>query len=91
MRVHACMNAWMRTTIELDDEVRLALQREAAERGDRGYSDLINEILKRHLGIENEQERERRIAAALDLEGAWGEQEAEAVRARIRESRARWR
>lgn len=85
------MNAWMRTTIELDDEVRTELIRRSAERGDRGYSELINEILRLHLAEDAEHERKRRERLADELEGSWGEEVAEEARRRIKESRANWR
>ena len=39
----------MRTTIEIDDETLKKLRDLASERGERGYSRLINEALERYL------------------------------------------
>lgn len=41
----------MRTTIELDDELRAALLSLAAKRGMRGYSSLVQEALAQYLGL----------------------------------------
>ncbi|MEO8539044.1 MAG: antitoxin VapB family protein [bacterium] len=81
----------MRTTIEIDDEVRAALIRRASERGERGYSDLINEMLRRSLGIENGTEREARARRIEALAGSFSEEQAERMEESIRESRTRWR
>lgn len=81
----------MRTTIELDDEVRAALIKRAAERGDRGYSDLVNEMLKRSLGIDERLDREARARRIEALAGSITDEEAERMVRRIREVRERWR
>ncbi|MBK6561408.1 hypothetical protein [Candidatus Amarobacter glycogenicus] len=41
----------MRTTIEIDEAKLVKLKKMAAERGERGFSVLIDETLKRHLGM----------------------------------------
>jgi len=81
----------MRTTIEIDDETLKKLRDLASERGERGYSRLINEALERYLtaaGFESEGDRRRKLAA---LYGAWDDATADAVRARIADSRKQWR
>lgn len=81
----------MRTTIELDDDVRAELIRRSAERGDRGYSDLVNEMLKRSLGIDERLDREARARRIEALAGSITDDEAERMVQRIREVRERWR
>lgn len=81
----------MRTTIELDEDKLSKLRDLAIERGERGYSKLINEALEQFftgLGIESEDDRRRKLAA---LYGAWDDATADAVRARIADSRKQWR
>lgn len=81
----------MRTTIEIDDDNLAKLRDLAITRGERGYSKLINEALQRYLtsvGVESENDRRRKLAA---LYGAWDDATADAVRARIAESRQQWR
>lgn len=81
----------MRTTVEIDDDKLVKLKKLAAERGEKGFSGLINEALgamfEKSAG-ETEQERRE---ALLALRGAWDEETAEAVRERIAESRKHWR
>lgn len=81
----------MRTTIEIDDDVRAVLLQRAAERGERGYSELINEILKRHLGIESRAIREERARKVQSLSGSISEETAQQMREAIERSRTQWR
>lgn len=81
----------MRTTIEIDDEVRTALLQKAIERGARGYSELINEILRRHLGLDTADEREARAQRVERLAGSISEETARRMYESIEESRNRWR
>ncbi|MGE3077021.1 MAG: hypothetical protein AB7N24_20010 [Dehalococcoidia bacterium] len=83
----------MRTTVEIDDEKLIKLKKMAAERGEKGFSGLIDEALDA-LFAQSEGAPEadrRRIEAVKALEGSWGEEFAEEVRARIAESRKHWR
>lgn len=60
----------MRTTIELSDRTYARLRTEAAERGTRGFSAIVEEALLRlfRQGGEND------LSAALaEAEGAWSE------------------
>jgi len=88
----------MRTTIEIDDTKLRKLRELAARRGERGYSRLIDEALEGYLAEHgsgadhwSDAAKEARIARLLALEGSIGEEEAEAWKARIRESRRQWR
>lgn len=81
----------MRTTIEIDDAKLVKLKKMAAERGERGFSVLIDEALERYLEAaakESIGERRRKLEA---LHGSWDDDTAEAVRERINESRRHWR
>jgi hypothetical protein len=82
----------MRTTIELDDDVRVALIRRASERGERGFSSLVNEVLRRHFEAEaptgTEVERFERVLRTVA--GSLSDEEAEAMLQSVRESRSVW-
>jgi hypothetical protein len=88
----------MRTTIEIDEGKLRKLRELAARPGERGYSRLIDEALDAYLAEEgagfdhrSDAAKEARIARLRALDGSIGEEEAEAWKARIRESRRQWR
>lgn len=81
----------MRTTIEIDEEVRAALIQRAAERGERGYSEIINEILKRYFGLEEQALREERARSIEALSGSISEETAQQMHEAIARSRRQWR
>ena len=81
----------MRTTIEIDEEVRAALIQRAAERGERGYSEIINEILKRYFGLEEQALREERARSIEELSGSISEKTAQQMHEAIARSRRQWR
>lgn len=93
MHARACMLESMRTTIELDDRVREALVKRAAERGEKGYSKIINEVLVEYLGIEPAEraERLRRAEGIRRLSGSISEEFAARLYDSVRESREHWR
>ena len=79
----------MRTTVEIDDDKLIKLRKLAAERGERGYSGLIDKALEQYL---------LEVVPPSDggefvdeFQGLWTDEEAEEVRARIAESRKHWR
>lgn len=80
----------MRTTIEISEDTLRKLRELAARRGERGYSRIVEEALSVYLEgvVESADERWNRLR---EIEGAWGDEEAERVRERIRESRELWR
>lgn len=78
----------MRTTIELKEEHRALLHAIAARRGWRGYSKVVEEAIEFYLQHHAEAEEARR--ALLGRKGAWSAEEAERVRAAIRELHKRW-
>ncbi|MDQ3265273.1 MAG: hypothetical protein M3Y59_16720 [Myxococcota bacterium] len=79
----------MRTTIELSDVQRAELLRLAAERGEKGFSRLIQEAVDRYL--EEQGSRSDRTEAALRLEGTLDNAGAEALERSVREARSLWR
>ena len=79
----------MRTTIELRDEHRARLLELAARRGEMGFSALIAEALDAYLGGMVDQQR--RVAAALRVQGTLPAKEAARMRAEIRPVRESWR
>lgn len=78
----------MRTTIELDDELREELVKEAAQRGERGYSSIINEALREYL--ENRSNRNEKLRGALDLRGSYDEDDEQQLRERIERAWTDW-
>lgn len=79
----------MRTTIEIPDEQRAKLLKLAAERGEKGFSRLIQEALERYL--DEAEEREQRIQAALSTLGSLSLEEAEELEESVRRLRGSWR
>lgn len=83
----------MRITIEIADDKVERLRALAEERGEDGYSRIIDELLEAHLDaacgdLGARKERADRIRR---LAGSISDDEAEAWKAEIRESRKRWR
>lgn len=79
----------MRTTIEISDEHRAKLLQLAAERGAKGFSELVREAIDSYLA-ENGARRER-VSAALRALGKLDEEAAEELEASVRRLRATWR
>ena len=79
----------MRTTIELDDRVRQALIKRAAERGDKGYSKIINEALAEYLDV-NSDELNRRSMGIRRMKGAISDETARRLHESVREVREQW-
>lgn len=86
MHVHHC---GMRTTIELDDRIRQALIRRAAERGDKGYSKIINEAVAAYLEID-QAELARRSEGIRNMKGAISNETARWLHESVREVREQW-
>jgi predicted transcriptional regulator len=79
----------MRTTIEIPDEQRAKLLKLAAERGEKGFSRLVQEALERYL---DEQEAyEQRVQAALAALGTLSEEEAAELEESVQRLRSTWR
>lgn len=79
----------MRTTVEIRDDLRAKLLTLAAERGEKGYSRIVEEALERYLSDENR--REEGLSGLLALRGSLSDEDAQAVRDEIRKLRASWR
>ena len=79
----------MRTTVEIDDAQRAELLRLAAQRGEKGFSSVIREALE--LYIQQHRAKKQVIAQALELEGSFSDDEADALEASIRKLREAWR
>lgn len=79
----------MRTTIELPDHLRARLLSLAAERGEKGYSRLIQEALEQYLG--GGADRTQRRREALASLGSIDEEAAETMRATVQRLRTTWR
>jgi len=79
----------MRTTVEITSDHRAQLLKLAAQRGEKGFSSLIREALDLYM----RQHRGRRdaVARALEAEGSFSDEEADALGASVRAARERWR
>lgn len=85
MHVHASYGPTMRTTIELTDRQRAALLKLAAERGEKGFSRLVQEAIEHYL--ESGLGRRERVERAVSLLGTLSRREADALRASVRRTR----
>jgi len=85
MHVHASYGPAMRTTIELTDRQRAALLKLAAERGEKGFSRLVQEAIEHYL--ESGLGRRERVERAVSLLGTLSRREADALRASVRRTR----
>ena len=79
----------MRTTIELSAQHRAKLLELAAERGEKGFSRLVQEAVDRYLAEQGL--RRDRIDQALKLRGTLGGTAADALAESVKRSRSHWR
>lgn len=79
----------MRTTVELSDEHRAKLLALAAERGTRGFSELVREAIEEYL-TEHAARRDR-VSAALAVLGSLSEEEAQELERSVVRVRETWR
>ena len=79
----------MRTTIEISEEHRAQLLKLAARRGEKGFSNLVQEALDTYLEAQSGTDDKRR--RALLLRGSLDERGAERLRAITAEIRGSWR
>jgi Arc/MetJ-type ribon-helix-helix transcriptional regulator len=79
----------MRTTVEIDDAQRGELLKLAAQRGEKGFSSVIREALD--LFIRQHRAKRELVAQALELQGSFSDDEADALEASVRELRGKWR
>lgn len=67
----------MRTTVELSDDIRAKLLELAARRGERGFSAIVEEAVRRYL---REEEQRRQVAEeAREVIGTMAEEDARAL------------
>lgn len=83
------MLADMRTTIELSDRHRAKLLELAAERGEKGFSRIVQEAIDRYLAEEGS--KRDRIDRALVQRGSLDDDAATALEESVRAARSRWR
>lgn len=79
----------MRTTIELRNDQRARLLQIAAERGEKGFSGLVQEAVDHYL--EELDRRDQAVDGAVSALGSLSDEEADAVRERVAALRSRWR
>ncbi|MDN5918332.1 MAG: hypothetical protein L0I76_25090 [Pseudonocardia sp.] len=77
----------MRTTVEITDEQHRALSAVAQRRGQRGFSQLVQEAIEAYLRDLDTDE----VGLLLGLAGTLDEPEEREVRSRIEAARATWR
>lgn len=79
----------MRTTIEVSDKHRSFLLALAAQKGLRGYSEIIREALDYYIAHQSRTaEKKEKI---LEMEKSWKAEETEAVRSNLAELRGHWK
>lgn len=83
------MMSLVRTTVEIDDAQRAELLKLAAQRGEKGFSSVIREALE--LYIRQHRAKKELVAQALELEGSFSDDEADALEASVRKLREAWR
>lgn len=80
---------FVRTTIELTSRQRALLLKLAAERGDKGFSRLVQEALDRYL--EELESRRERVDAALAVLGTIDDATESRLRDSAHQARRSWR
>ena len=79
----------MRTTVELSDEHRAKLLALAAERGARGFSELVREAIEHYLS--DNAARQDRVDAALAALGSLSDEEGDDLERAVIQLRETWR
>ena len=79
----------MRTTVEISNELRELLLREAARRGEKGYSTIIERALRLYFRSADSEETLR--ATAHRLRGSMKRDDIEVKRERVAAVRSGWR
>ena len=74
----------MRTTVEIRDELLERLRQEAAKRGERGFSGIVEEALERFFARDPARLKRVKAALAAKLTG----READSLHAHVRRVRA---
>lgn len=89
MHMHAGHSLEMRTTVEITDRQRAKLLQLAAERGVKGFSELVQDAIDAYL--EANAARKELVKAAVDVLGSLSEAEARRLEARTTDVRKLWR
>ena len=79
----------MRTTIELPDSQRARLLALAAERGEKGFSSIVQEALERY--FQDQDAKKEAVRRALQVHGTLGDEEADAFERHVQRLRRNWR
>ncbi|MHC1725485.1 MAG: hypothetical protein AB9866_05645 [Syntrophobacteraceae bacterium] len=79
----------MRTTIEISDRQRAILLSLAAQRGLRGYSEIINEALELYIASQASEGTDLK-EKVLAMQGSWRQEETEQTRANLGKLREKW-
>jgi metal-responsive CopG/Arc/MetJ family transcriptional regulator len=79
----------MRTTIEMTDAQRAKLLELAAERGEKGFSRLVQEAIEQYLA--RNEARKEQVRAARAVLGTFSDEEASALDELVQSTRASWR
>jgi hypothetical protein len=78
----------MRTTIEISDRHRSILLSLAAQRGLRGYSEIIQEAIDLYLAAQmKETDLKEKVLA---MQGSWQKEETEQTKSSLLELREKW-
>jgi len=86
---HACHAENVRTTVEIKPEHRARLLELAATRGEKGFSNVVNEALE--LYLRSESGRAEAVRKALALKGSFSDSEARSLRDETKKIRVHWR
>ncbi len=89
MHVHAYHSSSVRTTIEIRDEQRAKLLKLAAQRGEKGFSRLVEEALDRFL--DENAERGHKVQQALSVLGSLSDAAGDRLEESVRQIRGTWR
>jgi metal-responsive CopG/Arc/MetJ family transcriptional regulator len=81
----------MRTTVEIDDELRTRLMEIAAARGEKGFSGVLNEAVRQYLSEFDKEDRAERLRRVHALWGSISGDDAVHMRAVVKDLRQNWR
>lgn len=79
----------MRTTVDITDAQRAKLLELAGERGEKGFSRVVQAAID-HFLAENAARRDR-VEAALSVLGSLDDDAADSLESSVRKARSRWR
>jgi len=79
----------MRTTVELTEDQRAELLKIAAQRGMKGFSQLVQEAINSYL--ESQASRASLISAAIEMKGSLKNKSADEFETRTKSIRENWR